>query len=263
MCVCSQLLTTTSHITIFIEELWGRAALSNQLSSPSGPSLLLSPDCFCMSQSLQDIRPIFTVLLHFLKLHLSFCCLSLHRTKWHQLFDVQDPCWMSAIIITDTNYRKLTLFPEFGFVILWGQINDFLKISQERNNFRIRAPFLRSQHEILVVLPIRTGFLEAVIHNGQGSHTTRESILMAIALPWALVSSFTQLLLQQCQRNLIGHHELINRDHLSWQTSPHINPFSHSPCVRLALAHRLRWALCVAVSSRRTLGYNGLHGVEF
>lgn len=136
MCVCSKLLTTTSHITTFIEELWGRAALSNQLSSPSGPSLLLSPDCFCMSQSLQDIRPIFTVMLRFLKLHLSFCCLPLHRTKWHQLFDVQDPCCMSAIICidfcsncsarrsTDTNNRKLTLFPEFGFVTLRGQMND-------------------------------------------------------------------------------------------------------------------------------------------
>lgn len=39
------------------------AALLNQQSTLSGPSLLLSSDCFRMSQSLQDIRPLFTVTL--------------------------------------------------------------------------------------------------------------------------------------------------------------------------------------------------------
>lgn len=47
---------------------WGTqgtcAALSNQQSPWSGPSLLLSSDCFCMSQSLQDIRPLFTAMLN-------------------------------------------------------------------------------------------------------------------------------------------------------------------------------------------------------
>lgn len=65
-----------------------------------------------------------------------------------------------------------------------------------------------------VVLPVRTGLLKAVVHEGQRSNATRESVVVVVALPGALVSRFAQLFLQQRQRHLVGHRELIDGDHL-------------------------------------------------
>lgn len=56
-----------------------------------GPSLLLLPDCFCMSQSLQDIRTPFTAVAAPSVCKRPFACFFLHRTKCHQSFNVQKP----------------------------------------------------------------------------------------------------------------------------------------------------------------------------
>lgn len=59
MCVFN---STDGHLRynyIYWKSLGACAALLNQQSPLSGSSMLLLSDCFCMSQSLQDIRPLF------------------------------------------------------------------------------------------------------------------------------------------------------------------------------------------------------------
>lgn len=75
-------------------------------------------------------------------------------------------------------------------------------------------PSAKGSDDDSVVLPIRTGFLKTIIHEGQGSDAPREAILVVVALPGALVSRFTQLFLEQSQRDLIGRCELVDGDHL-------------------------------------------------
>lgn len=63
LCVCPPFLTSASRTAVFLQER-RRHVRHSQISRPRsrGPSLLLSSDCFCMSQSLQDIRTLFTAM---------------------------------------------------------------------------------------------------------------------------------------------------------------------------------------------------------
>lgn len=62
-CVCSPFLTSATRTTVFLQDR-RRHMRHSQISQPRsrGPSLLLSSDCFCMSQSLQDIRSLFAAM---------------------------------------------------------------------------------------------------------------------------------------------------------------------------------------------------------
>lgn len=62
-CVRLPFLTSASRMAVFLQER-RRHVRHSQISRPRsrGSSLLLSSDCFCMSQSLQDIRTLFTAM---------------------------------------------------------------------------------------------------------------------------------------------------------------------------------------------------------
>lgn len=77
MSSCSLTLVIIAHTTILVEFGNMCGALKSAVHL-SGPPLLLSSDCFCTSQSLQNIRPLFTVTLG--SLNSSYCSLSTHRT---------------------------------------------------------------------------------------------------------------------------------------------------------------------------------------
>lgn len=70
-------------------DMWG--TLKSTGPCWRGPSLLLSSDCFCMSQSLQDISTPFTAVAAPSICKPPSACFFLHGTKCHQSFDVQNP----------------------------------------------------------------------------------------------------------------------------------------------------------------------------
>lgn len=63
-------------------DMWG--ALKSTGQRWRGPSPLLSSDCFCMSQSLQDIRTPFTAVAAPSICKRLFACFFIHGTKFHQ-----------------------------------------------------------------------------------------------------------------------------------------------------------------------------------
>lgn len=65
-------------------DMWG--ALKSTGPHWRSPSQLLSSDCFCMSQSLQDIRPPFTTVAAPSICKRLFACFLLHRTKFLSIF---------------------------------------------------------------------------------------------------------------------------------------------------------------------------------
>lgn len=240
---------TTSGTTIFIGNLWGHV-------QPSWISSLLSVSLQCFFYLIA-----FVWANHFRTSDLSSNCVCLSalffalKTKWRQLSISPGLMLRSAWTSNEASRRgawRLLIFPIFQN-LLGGDVKEGVEM-------RLSA---KGTYDASAVLPIRTGFLKTIIHEGQGSNATREAILVVVALPGALVSRFTQLFLQQRQRDLVGRCELIDGDHLFWETATQAPPTGRRPCICLTVAHRLHRAFRVAVPSRRAVGGNGLHLVAF
>lgn len=258
VCVCSIAPKATSGTTIFTGNLWGHV-------QPSWISSLL---WVALQRFFYLIA--FVWANHFRTSDLSWNCVCLSalffalKTKWRQLsaspglmLDFQWSFWERCL--TEANHAEYFLFFRICFCCVWPSRWRNSLISQ---SIEIRTS-AKGTHDASVVLPIHAGLLKAIIHEGQSSNATRESVLVVVALPWALVSRFTQLFLQQRQRHLVGCRELIDGDHLLWHTSAPAAPAGHSPCVCLTVAHSLHRSFCVPVPSRGTVGGNGLHLVAF
>lgn len=110
---------------IYWKSLGPCAALLNQRAPLSGSSLLLLFDCVCMSQSLQDIRPLF-------RLHLSLCSLFHLKTKWRQSPRQSMPDAGGLLRLWVVLNRRWRIFAELGCELVWSDIKMMTAFNQSK-----------------------------------------------------------------------------------------------------------------------------------